>query len=110
MSAEQASLESYREELTQTLRDVGAQTALALDPDWREAAAEAIAELARSGEIFDAEDVRLLAGDPPSPNALGGAFLAARQSGLIEATGFRQAKRIQRHGSWLRTWRGRHGS
>lgn len=107
MSAEQGRLEAYRDELVETVRDVGAQAALNFDGDWRTDAARAIRELARSRQVFTAEDVRARAGDPTSPSAMGCALLTAAAEGTIEAVGFKKAARIQRHGAWVRTWKGR---
>jgi len=72
-------VEAYRDDMIQTVREVGTQTALTFDLDWKDAAAEATRELAGSGETFNAEDVRHLAGDPSSPNAMGAAFQTDRQ-------------------------------
>lgn len=89
------------------VKDRGAQTALeGAGAEWRVAARKAIEELARAPFPFTAEDVRRLAGDPPSDNAMGGALLRARKDGRIRMVGFAAARRLRRHGGTVRTWVG----
>jgi hypothetical protein len=101
-------LRDYGAGLADTVRDVGAQAALAFDRDWSDAAADALRKLAARGMTFSAEDVRDLVGDPPTPNAFGAVFLQASRAGVIEPVGFVKSRRIQRHRSWTQTWRGLH--
>jgi hypothetical protein len=100
-------LDSYRRQMVDAVRDTGAQLALRFDPAWSERAAEVIRDFAASGEEFDPEDVRAVVGDPESPPAMGAAFLRASKAGLIEPVGISKSTRIQRHGGWARTWRGK---
>jgi hypothetical protein len=100
-------LERYRHSLTASVRDAGAQLSLALDPDWADRAADVLREFAASGEEFDAEDIRAVVGDPDSPGAMGAVFLQASRAKLIEPVGISRSTRIERHGGWARTWRGR---
>src|SRR6478672_12122711 len=66
-----------------TLRDAGCAAALNhTSQEWRKAADNAIAELAMSVQDFTAEDVRVLAGDPPHhPNAMGSVMIKAMRAG-----------------------------
>jgi hypothetical protein len=101
-------LRDYGAGLADTVRDVGAQTALDFASEWSGAAAKALRTLAAGGSAFSAEDVRDLVGDPPTPNAFGALFLTASRAGLIEPVGIAKSRRIQRHSSWIRMWRGLH--
>jgi hypothetical protein len=76
-------------------------------PQWREAAAAAIARLASSGAEFGADDVRAIAGDPQHPNAMGSVFLRAARSGAIQFVRFENSKRPSLHAHPVRIWRGR---
>lgn len=91
-------------------RDQGHRRATQADPGWLGLAHQTIVDLAASGAIFSAEDVRHLAGEPPSTNLLGVAVRQARLLGLIEAAGTDTANRPAAHGRLLRTWRGRRPS
>lgn len=89
-------------------RDDGAQTAAdSSHPYWRLAAEQAIRELAASGRVFTAEDLRDRVGQLGGhANSVGGLFLAAARRGDIVAAGYRQATRAEAHGRVLRAWRG----
>jgi hypothetical protein len=102
------SVQRYTAEIGQTLADVGTQLALAVvdETEWVEAARRAIEELATGGMEFDADDVRRLAGEPPTPAVIGAVFREAHKRGLIRVSGYRTATRMQRHGSIVRIWRG----
>jgi hypothetical protein len=108
MSAEQRSFEAYARELAENARDTGAARALSVDPTgFRAAAEQAIEDLAASGVVFSAEDVRRRTGPPESDGAMGAAFLAASKRHRIVPVGLVQASRVTRHRSVLRTWIGR---
>lgn len=90
-------------------RDDGARVAeWATDVAWKVAADQAIVDLAATGRLFDAEDVRRIVGAPvaASPNAFGARFNAARARGVIVPVGYRTAQRPEAHGRPVRTWRG----
>lgn len=106
MSAEQARLEEYRVGLVETVREVGQQRSL-WDRDWRQAALEEIERLAADGRDFGADDVVAEVGQPDSPGAVGAAFSRAAKAGLIRVVGYTTSRRIGRHGSLVRVWRGR---
>ena len=99
------------EQLTmgQVLRDAGTESVSAnTPPDWKAKCDRAILMLAVKGERFTAEDVRLVAGDPPNhPNAMGARFLAAAKEGLIEKVGYGKPVRASRHANPVAIWRGR---
>lgn len=87
------------------LADRGAAAAARADGGgWVDGAVETIRRL-EPGDLIDAEGLRWLAGDPPSPGAMGGAFRTARRQGLIVVDGYRAATRISRHGGLVRVWR-----
>jgi hypothetical protein len=89
-------------------RDVGAALADEAETTaWRVAVDAAIAQLAERAGTFTAEDVRQIAGDPPShPNAMGARFMAASRRGLIRRVGFREAQRVTLHGHPIALWVG----
>ncbi len=89
------------------LRDRG--MALADDAEgsaWKAAADEAIRLLAWRGELFGAEEVRRLAGDPVHCNAVGPRFQAAVRSGVIEVAGTGLGTRPQSRARMVRLYRG----
>jgi len=90
------------------LRDAGVAQVERNTPEWWKAeAARAIATLAAAGRDFTAEDVRAVAGDPPShPNAMGAAFLRAASEGAIIKVGYRSPVRKSSHASVIAVWRG----
>ncbi len=73
---------------------------------WTAQANRAIAELARRGTPFTAEDLRELIGDPPRPGLLGAAFHAAARAELIECIGYQPSERPERRAGVVRVWRG----
>jgi uncharacterized protein (DUF2147 family) len=92
-------------------RDQGTDQALAnAAGDWKERAYAAIEQLAATGEIFCADDVRLLVGDPDAGqhhNLIGAIFGAARAKNLIEFVGYVQSKRVIGHGNRIVAWVGK---
>lgn len=90
------------------LKVEGAAAALAAEEaKWRDAADYWIRSLAAAGKQFNAEDVRLLAGDPPGHvNAMGGLFLSAARRGLIRSVGYENATRKSGHARPIRVWVG----
>jgi hypothetical protein len=71
---------------------------------WRKRAQRAISSLCERGIPFTAEDVRRLAGDPDSQNAMGAALGKASREGLIYTSGFTKPQRASRHSNMLRLW------
>lgn len=106
MSAEQITLDDYRQDLARRSRDHGASAALWTSDEWAKAAQLVLDELIESGQPFTSEGVRMVVGPPPNNGALGGLFLRAARAGRIEATGFERSKRPARHAGVLRTWVG----
>lgn len=88
--------------------DVG-MAGVARDPAsalWLERALDTIRMLAATGMQFDAQDVRLETGEPPTPAAMGAAFRAASRAHEIRPCGVRCSTRIQRKGGLVRLWEG----
>lgn len=77
-------------------------------PEWADACAAAIEEMARRGVEFQAADLIAegLVDEPDSPNRWGPAFLRAAAAGVIEARGYAKSKRATVHSSICRTWQG----
>lgn len=93
--------------LGEALRDDGMRKAWhAEGPPWKDAAMQALIQLADEGYPFTSEDVRVRAGDPERSNAVGALFAAAARAGLIEQCGWAKAKRPGMHATDLRCWRG----
>jgi len=84
----------------------GLGTPAALDSVWRQAARDVVHNLAATGAEFSAVDVRYRAGDPPVPNMLGAAFLAARKARLIVRVGFTTNPIPSAHARTIATYRG----
>jgi len=101
-----AALEEYRAGIIRATQEAGAQAAL-WDLEWKADAEAALEELAESGAVFTAEDIRARVGPPPSDGALGAILLIASRSGRIRSVGFALAHRTERHGGILRQWVGR---
>jgi hypothetical protein len=90
-----------------TLRDRGVEmVSRNTDPKWVEDCDITIRCMALSGEEFSAEDVRSMAGDPPTPNAMGARFLQASRQGIIRRVGYRQATRPDAHARVLAVYIG----
>ena len=90
-----------------SLRDRGVARVSENTPsDWVSRFDGVILTMASSGSEFSAEDVRLLAGDPPHPNAIGGRFLAAVRRGWITRVGYKNATRNASHARALAVYRG----
>lgn len=90
-------------------RSKGQAAALAAaSQSWRQDAEAALSDLAASGRVFTAEDLRRVAGDAPGPsqNSFGALFAAASRAGMIEAVGITTASRDVAAGHVLRQWRG----
>lgn len=109
--SEQPTFDTHLQELAEARarRDSGQQHAeWALDSRWRVAAEEVIADLARDGVEFTADDVTDRIG-PALGSATGGMGAMFRKmvtAGVIECVGYRQSRRVERHGSVVRVWRG----
>jgi hypothetical protein len=106
MSAEQITLDAYRDDLARRARDHGADAALWSADEWHQAAELVLDQLIASGRWFTSEDVRMVVGPPPNNGALGGLFLKAASAGRIEQVGYERSKRPARHAGLLRTWIG----
>lgn len=66
MSAEQVTLNAYREDLARRSRDHGASIALWSSDEWAKAAQLVVDELIATGRPFTSEDVRLVVGPLPA--------------------------------------------
>jgi hypothetical protein len=105
--SEQASLEQYRDEMTEAVRGTGERLALeGVDDHWQTEAWRELRRLADSGRSFTADDLAEAVGAPSSPGAVGALFAAGRRSGLIATTGYATSRRIGRHSGLQRVWRG----
>ena len=104
-AAPSAELDEGRRRRDDALRDAEAATWTGTRKAWE----EAIRHLAATRtEPWTSDDVRDVAGDPLgcSPQAVGAMMNAACRRGVIVAVGFAQSRRPERHGSWIRTYRG----
>lgn len=97
--------DEYRAGLAKRAQETGRSRAIAADADGYEEALELIRDLAQSGEVFSADDVRARQ-RIGSPAVLGPAFKAARREGLIEPVGVDVSANVSQHGGLLRAWRG----
>ena len=57
------------------------------EDEWKQAASQAIAKLARSGQPFSAADLIAMVGSPPAPSLPATVFRGAHLNGLIERDG-----------------------
>jgi hypothetical protein len=62
--------------------------------------------LAATGAEFTADNLVSEVGAPDSPGAVGAVFSAAASQRLIKAVGYTTSRRLGRHGSVIRVWRG----
>lgn len=86
-------------------RDEGMTKALeAEDPEWLDKAKAAVRALGRSGRPFTSEDVRLQAGDPTRPNALGAFMHWCHKRRWIAKAGITASARTGRRGGIIGTW------
>lgn len=85
----------------------GPQDATA-DDFWTETAMQAVIELAKTGEVFEAYDCVLRFGTPePTSSAQWGALMrSAASRGLITAVAAGPSKRPSTNGALTRKWRG----
>lgn len=79
--------------------------------DYKHHAERAIANLAKTGQPFDADDIHRRI--PPHitahhPNVLPSLMHQARRAGLINHIGYRQSTRPSRHSGVIRIWQGSH--
>lgn len=90
------------------LRDQGVQRAdNAADPTWKQQVDAAIAQLAASGRLFTADDVRALGvPEPASPQAWGARMLATSRSRRIVRVGYRPSMRPSVHAHPIAVWQG----
>ena len=73
---------------------------------WRDGAYRKLVMLATSGRIFTADHLLDGLPEPDQPCCVGGLFMAASKSGLIECVGATPSRRASRHGGLVRMWRG----
>ena len=66
----------------------------------------AIVELAKTGRLFTADDVRSLAGQFSRPNLIGSRFHNARRMGIITSHGVAKSYRRSRRSATVYQWRG----
>lgn len=97
----------------QTLRDDGAERALAADTAahrlYREYAERAIAAFIWENHHFTADDIHMEIPEgvtPHSPNVLPAIILTAARRGDITHVGWRKSTRPSRHAAVLRVWKG----
>ena len=90
------------------LKEAGCAKVIDNTPDdWKEATLAIIMAMASSGLLFDAEDVRKLAGDPPNhPNAFGAIFNFAIKAKIIVRIGDVMAKRDNAHARRISLYKG----
>lgn len=89
------------------LRDQGIAQVDSHTPEaWKTSMDTAISTYAKTGQSFTAEDVREIAGEPPTPNAMGARFLAAIQRGIIRKVGYRSARRSSAHARAIAVYTG----
>lgn len=100
-------------ELGEKAKAVGQHQAGASDVawEWRRRAEATIADLARAGEPFTADDVIRLVGlpsfGPNRNNSVGAIFTACAKRGWIVKTGhYRKARRAASHARMLAVWVG----
>lgn len=91
------------------LRDEGMASVDAHESEeWRAYVDSIVEVFAASGEPFTAEEVRLIAGDPPHhPNAMGARFAYHIKRKTIERVGVRNATRGSAHARALMVYKGR---
>lgn len=89
------------------LRDEGTERVSNNSPEeWVLLCDTIIRQLARSGEEFTAEEVRMWCGEPPHHNLIGARFLVAIKAKIIVRTSYRNATRPEAHSRILRVYRG----
>lgn len=74
------------------------------DLSWTDDAVNMLAAYAKSGLVFTAEDLRQSMRPAPNANQYGAAFRAARQLGIITATGHKESTTPSRRRGVIRTW------
>lgn len=72
--------------------------------EWVKAAREAVLVFCRADVAFTADEVRMLAGDPPVPNALGALLNDCVKSHLIRELGTVRSRRPEAHGRKVTKW------
>ena len=80
-----------------------------LDEWWVDGALRAIEDLAASGAIFSADQLRAdpyNIPDPSHPNHWGALFAKARAEGIVKPVGYAASRTATRNGGVLRLWRG----
>ena len=73
------------------------------DTDWSNEALLVFLTL-ESGTTITADELRELAGNPPTPNAMGAVFRSAHKQGLIRTIAYLPSTQPSRHGGMVRLW------
>ena len=93
--------------LGELLRDQGMhRVSTHVDPEWRDACDQAIADFAAAGIEFTVEDIRRRVGEPDRPNAWGAGVDAAAMRRLITLVAIKKSPRAERRAGMVRVWRG----
>ena len=69
----------------------------ATSEEWKDVAWDTLINLAKSGEPFNADDIKEQIGPPDHPNAVGSLFSTARRRGIIEIVGMRPMRGAKAH-------------
>jgi hypothetical protein len=101
----QLELVAYRDQTITAAKSAGLKRSGQSDPEGLARVLEVISELAVEGWTFSSDDVVARTG-PGYGAVMGSGFSALSKAGEIESVGFTTSRRVQRHGSLIRTWRG----
>lgn len=99
------------EELTsQVISEAIGRSIAGADPEWVEAATQAVVYVAKDQSTFTADDVRdVLLGYPGEQNttgALGGVMVRLKRAGIISPTSEKVRSKVPvSHGKWLVVWK-----
>jgi hypothetical protein len=104
-TAEQITLDDYRTQLGRAAASTGLRNAAIGDPDLFSEACDAIAQRARLGYTFSADEIRSDLGGV-SGSAVGSAFRSMAAQGVIFCVGLETSKSASRHAGLVRRWAG----
>ena len=79
---------------------------VATPEEWRADAWDIVCDLCRTGEPFNADEIKARLGDPPRPGAVGALFSKARKRGMIEVVGMRPMAGKRAHARTTFLYRG----